>query len=355
MQHKRISAGSHIDLRWLRRIALLPTQQPPVKERTPWLQRAMGAALLVVGFAATPALSQKFPTKPVRIVVGFSPGSATDITARLIGPKLSELWGQPVVIENRAGAGSTLASAMVAQATPDGHTLMVVSAAFAITAVLQKNLPYDALRDFRAVTQLGSTTGALTVAPSLGAKSVKELIALAQERPGKIMYASTGAGSGIHMSTERFNMVAGIKPVHVAFKGQPEMIVEIVTGRVHYGFPGLGSVMAFIKDGRLLALAVNTPKRSPHLPDVPALVEIIPGFERDAAHALIAPARTPRAVIHQISRDVARVLEMPDVKERMYAISFDPAPSTPEEYDRMIRNQMEIFTKVARSAGLLAK
>jgi tripartite-type tricarboxylate transporter receptor subunit TctC len=323
------------------------------------LQRALAAGAIAVGLAAAlPGYAQtdpKFPTKPVRIVVGFSPGSATDITARMIAPKLSEMWGQPVVIENRSGAGSTLASAMVAQATPDGHTLMMVSASFAITAVLQKNLPYDALRDFRGVSQIGSSTGALTVAPSLGVKSVKELVALANERPGKILYASTGAGSGIHLATVRFNMVAGINVVHVAFKGQPEMIVEIVTSRVHFGFPGLGPVMPFIKDGRLLALAVNTPKRSPQLPDVPAMVELLPEFERDAAHALVAPARTPRAIVQKISRDVARVIEMPDVRERMYAISFDPAPTTPEEYDRIIRKQIEIFTKVAKAAGLAPK
>lgn len=322
------------------------------------LIRTTGVLVATVALTTSVAFAQsasKFPTKPVRILVGFSPGSATDITARLIGPKLSDMWGQPVVIENRAGAGSTLASTAAAQATPDGHTLMVISTSFAITSILQKNLPYDALKDFRGVAQIGSTTGALTVAPSLGVKTVKELIALAHERPGKVLYSSTGAGSGIHMSTERFNMVAGIKPVHVAFKGQPEMIVEIVTGRVHFGFPGLGSVMPFIKDGRLLALAVNTPKRSPQLPDVPAMTEILPAFERDAAHGLVAPARTPNAIVQQVSRDVARVLQIPDVKERMYAISFDPAPTTPEEYDRIIRNQVEIFTKVAKSAGLLQK
>ena len=299
--------------------------------------------------------AQPFPTRPVRIVVGFSPGSATDITARLIAPKLAEIWRQPVVIENRSGAGSTLASAMVAQASPDGHTLMVVSTSFAITAVIQKDLPYNALKDFRGVAQIGSSTGALMVAPSLGVKSVKELIGLAKEQPGKIRYASAGAGSGIHMSTERFNMVAGIKTVHVAFKGQPEMIVEMVTGRVHFGFPGLGSAMPFIKDGRLLALAVNTPKRSPQLPDVPAMAEILPDYERDAAHALMAPSRTPDAVVHKIARDVARVVDMPDVKERMYAISFDPAPTTPEEYDKIVRRQLEIFTSIAKTAGLISK
>ena len=312
---------------------------------------AAGLTFAAPGFAQTEA---KFPTKPVRLVVGFSPGSATDFTARVFGAKLSELWGQPVVIENRSGAGSTLANAVVAQATPDGHTLLVVSASFAITAVLQgKNLPYDALRDFRGVSQFGSTTGALVVAPSLGVKSVKDLIALAKER--KILFGSAGAGSGLHMSTERFNMAAGIRTVHVGFKGQPEMIIEIVTGRVHYGFPSLGTSMAFIKDGRLIALAVNTPKRSPLVPDVPAMVEIIPGFERDAAHALMAPARTPTPIVRQIGRDIARVAEMPDVKERMHNISFDIAPSTPEEYDKAVRRQIEVFNQVAKAAGLIAK
>jgi tripartite-type tricarboxylate transporter receptor subunit TctC len=275
--------------------------------------------------------------------------------AWLISPKLAELWGQPIVNENRTGAGSTLASAMVAQATPDGHTLLMVSTSFAITATLQKNLPYNALKDFRGVSQVGSSTGALMVAPSLGVKSVKELIALAKERPGKILYASAGAGSGIHMSTERFNMVTGIRPVHVAFKGQPEMIIEIVTGRVHFGFPGLGPALSFIKDGRLLALAVNTPKRSPQLPDVPSMVEIIPEYERDAAHALMAPGRTPTPIVRKISKDVARVLEMADVKERMYAISFDPAPTTPEEYDQILRKQLETFGRVAKAIGLISK
>ena len=321
-------------------------------------QRTILLTLIAAGLAfAASALAQnetKFPTKPVRLVVGFSPGSATDFTARVFGAKLSELWGQPVVIENRSGAGSTLANAVVAQATPDGHTLLVVSASFAITAVLQgKNLPYDALRDFRGVSQFGSTTGALVVAPSLGVKSVKDLIALAKER--KILFGSAGAGSGLHMSTERFNMAAGIRTVHVGFKGQPEMIIEIVTGRVHYGFPSLGTSMAFIKDGRLTALAVNTPKRSPLVPDVPAMVEIIPGFERDAAHALMAPARTPTPIVRQIGRDIARVAEMPDVKERMHNISFDIAPSTPEEYDKAVRRQIEVFTQVAKAAGLIAK
>ncbi len=323
------------------------------------LQRVTLAIVIAAAFAAAaPGLAQaqqKFPSKPVRIVVGFSAGSATDITARIISPRLAELWGQPVVIENRSGAGSTLASAMAAQATPDGHTLTMVSSAFAITAVLQKNLPYDALKDFRGVTQIGVTTSAVMVAPALGVKSVKELIALAQERPGKIFYGSAGAGSGIHMGIIRFNMVAGINAVHVAFKGQPEIIIEVLAGRIHYSVLGLGPALSLVKDGRLLALAVVNPKRSPLLPEVPAMVEILPGFERDASTGLLAPARTPRPIVHQISKDVARVLEFPDVKDRFQAIAFELAPTTPEEHDRIIRNLIQTFTQAAKAAGLIPK
>jgi tripartite-type tricarboxylate transporter receptor subunit TctC len=318
---------------------------------------ATGVAAIAVCLAA-PAVAQaqqKFPSKPVRLVVGFSPGSTTDITARMIGPKLSEMWGQPVIIDNRSGAGSTLASAMVAKATPDGHTLLIVSASFAITAVINKGLPYDPLKDLRGVAQIGSTTGLLGVPSSLGVKSVKELIALAKQKPGDILFGSAGPGSGLHMTAERFNLLAGIKVVHVPFRGQPEMLVDLVAGRIHYGIPGLAPALPFLKDGRLLALAVVNPKRSPLLPNVPAMSEILPDFQRDAAHAMMAPARTPTPIVNQISADIARVLDMPDVKERMQSMAFDPAPTSPEEFDRIVRAQIDIFTKVAKSAGLIAK
>ena len=300
------------------------------------------------------ASNQAWPARPVRLVVGFSAGSATDITARLLAPKLGELWGQPVVIENRTGAGSSIASAMTAQATPDGYTLLVISASFAINAVLRSNTGYDPLRDFTSVTQIGYSTGALVISPSFGIKSVKELIAAANERPGKILYGSAGAGSGVHMSTERFRMSAGIKATHVAFKGQPEMLIEILAGRVHFGMPGLGPALHLIKDGRLLALAVVTPKRSPLLPDVPSVLEILPSFRRDASHALMAPAKTPRAIVNKISKDVARVLDMPDIKKQMEAIDFIPAPTTPEEFDKILRAMLVTFDEVARVAGLKA-
>lgn len=321
-----------------------------------WLSALLAAWLVVAPTAGAQApakgAEQSWPTRPVRIIVAFSPGSASDITARLLAPKLSDIWGQPVVIENRSGAGGSIAFAMAAQASPDGYTLVLVTSSFAINAVLRPNVGYDPLRDFASVMQIGYPTGALVASPALGAKSVKALIALALERPGKILFGSSGAGSGIHMSAERFRMVAGIKATHVAFKGQPEMLVEIMAGRVHYGLPSLGPSIAMIRDGRLWALAVLTPKRSPLLPDVPAMIEILPAFRRDASNALMVPAKTPRAIINKINRDVARVLELPDIKKQMEAIDFVPAPSTPEELNQILRGMLVTFEEVARAAGL---
>ncbi len=310
-----------------------------------------------VACTVMPCLAQaqpKYPTKPVRIVVGFSVGSATDITARMIGPRLSEKWGQPVIVENRPGAGGTLSAAVVAKATPDGHTLLLISASFAIGAALHASLPYDPLKDFTGVAQIGASAGALAVAPALGVRSVRELIALAQERPGKIFFGSAGAGSGIHMTAERFKMLAGIKSVHVGFRGQPEMLIEILAGRVHYGFPGLATSLHFINDGRLLALAVVTTKRSPLLPDVPTMAEVLPGFERDATHALLAPAGTPRFILRKVSADVASVLDLPEVRQQMQAMTFEPAPTSPEELDRIVRKMIGTFSMIVRSAGLRA-
>lgn len=296
-----------------------------------------------------------WPQRPVRIVVGFSPGSATDISARMIAPKLEEMWKQPVVIENRSGAGSSIANAMVAKATPDGYTILMISASFAINAVLQNKASYDPVKDFHGVTQIGFSTGVIVASPASGFKSLKELIAAANARPGKVLFGSAGAGSGVHMSTERFNMSAGIKVTHVAFKGQPEMLIEIMAGRIQYGMPGLGPALHLIRDGRVIPLAVVTPKRSPLLPEIPTVQEILPNFERDAAHGLLVPAGTPRPIINKISQDVARALDAPDVKKQMDAINFIAAPTSPEEFDKIIRSQLVIFERVARQAGLIAK
>lgn len=307
-----------------------------------------GAAPLAQGQVS----DKKWPERPVRIVIGFTAGSSTDFTARTIGPRLAELWGQPVVYENRSGAGGSIANAMVARATPDGHTLSMISSSFVVNAVLAFKAPYDPVKEFVAVTQIGYPTSVLAAAPSLGIKTVKELIALAQARPGKFFFGSTGAGSGTHMTTTRFNMAAGIKPQHVAFKGQPELLIEIVTGRVQYGIPGLGPALPMIREGRLVPLAVVTPQRAPQLPDVPTVLETLPNFERDATHGLMAPAGTPKPVIEKIARDVARVLDMPEVRKQFEVINFVPAPIPPDEYQKVILGMLSTFERVAREAGI---
>ena len=302
-----------------------------------------------------PALAQPFPAKPVRLVVGLGAGAQTDTIARLIGQKLSESWGQPVVIENRTGAGGVIAASMVAKATPDGHTLLLLTS-FAISAALSTNLPYDPLKDFAGVAQVGFTTQALAAAPAWGVKSVKELIALAQSQPGKILYASGAAGLASHLNGEKFRLAAGIKVVNVAFKGGSDVVIETLAGRTQYCFAGLAPVLPFIRDGRLLALAVNTPQRSPVLPDVPTLGETLIEFRKpESSSGMLAPAHTPRPILNQISKEIARVLNLPDVKERLQAIGLTPAPSTPDEYDKILREQITALSKLVRDAGLRAR
>lgn len=297
---------------------------------------------------------QKYPTKPIRLVVAFTAGGVPDMLARLLGPRVGEAVGQPLVIENRPGAGGTIAASVVAKAAPDGYTLLATSNALAISAALQPNLAYDPVKDFSAVASIGYSTSALVVAPALGVKSVKELIALAHAQPGKIYFGSAGSGSGTHISVERFRYTAGIKAVHVAFKGQPEFIIEIVAGRVQFGMASLSSAMPLIKDGKLLPLALM-PNRTPLLPEVPALAEVLPGAGRDGSQMWLAPAGTPRAILQQISREVAHALAAPEVRERLVNFAFHIAPATPEETDRMLRNDIAAFTKVVTDAGLRPK
>lgn len=321
------------------------------------LHPALFTAAIATGFAfaAAPGFSQTqqgFPVKPIRMV-GLSAGGQVDTLARMLGPKMTESWGQPVVIDNRPGAGGTLAAGTVARAAPDGYTLLLSTVSFATSAALYSDLPYDPIRDFAGVTQIGFTPYALVVTPALGAHSVKELIALAKAQPGKLLFGHSGAGSGSHLAGERFRLAADVKVVHVGFKGLPQLLLEIVTGRIHYCVCALASALPFVRDGRVLALAVNTPQRSSQLPDVPTLSDTLPGFEKpEGSIGLLAPARTPRPVLNQLSREVARILDLPDIRERMLIQGFISAPTTPEEYDRILRAQIETLSKVVRDAGL---
>ena len=310
-----------------------------------------------VAFAVAPVhahAQQKFPSKPVRVVVANPAGSQGDTLARMIAQKLSEIWGQPVVVDNRTGGVGTVAGSTVVKAAPDGHTLLQ-TAGFPISVALQPNLPY-ALKDFAGVAQIGIGTQVLVVAPSLGVKSVKDFIALAKAQPGKILYGSSAVGTGSHLNGARFALAAGIKVVTVAFKGGPEATIEVMAGRTHYSSVTLFSALPFVNDGKLVALAVATPQRSPQLPDVPALAETFPDFKRpENSTGLLAPAGTPRPILAQISKDVARVLDLPDMKERLQGMGYFSAPSTPSEFDDILRTQIETLSKVVRDAGLRPK
>ena len=264
------------------------------------MQRIVFATVVVTGVALAaapgmPQAQQNYPSKPIRVVVSTTAGSQPDMLARMIGQKMSESWGQPVVVDNRPGAQGVLAGTPVARAAPDGHTLLYALPNFAISAALQPGLPYDPLKDFAGITQIGFTTNVLVVAPALGVKSVNDFIALARSQPGKLIFGTSPTGSAAHLSGARFNVVAGIKTVHVAFKGGPEATIEVLAGRIHYHIGTLGVLLPFIKDGRLLALAVTSPQRTPALPDVPALGEMLAEFKRPETSHAIAGARRDAA------------------------------------------------------------
>jgi tripartite-type tricarboxylate transporter receptor subunit TctC len=313
------------------------------------------AMLIAIGLTAAaiapPAQSQqKFPAKPIRLVVPFSAGGVPDTLARIVGPKMSDQWGQPVVVENRVGAGGAIGTAMVAKAEPDGHTLLLTSSAFAVSAALHSRLPYHPLKDFSGVSDLGFSNMVLVAAPALGVRSMGALIARAQAEPGKMLFGSAGAGSATHMHGERFRLAAGIKATHVGFKGQPEFLIEIMAGRVHYGVASLVVALPLIEDGRLVPLAVT--QRMPALPQVPSASEALPGWTRDGGLSLRAPAGTPRPVLQRISKEVSRILHPPEVRERLNAMGFHVKTSTPEESDMNMRRDIEMLSKVVKAAGL---
>ena len=324
---------------------------------------AAAAAVLLAAFPhpaqaqqSSKRLGQGYPSKPIRLVVATTPASQPDMLTRMIGQKLSESWGQAVVIDNRAGGGGVLAASAVAKATPDGHTLLYSLPNFAISPVLQASVPYDPIKDFAGITQIGFSTNVLVVAPTLGVKSVKDFVALARTHPGKLIFASSAIGSASHLTGARFNYITGIKVVTVAFKGGPDATIEVLAGRGQYHVGTMGVVLPFVKQGKLVALGVTTPQRTPVLPDVPSLGETMPAFKRpETSHSVLAPAGTPRALVNQVNKEIARILELPDVRECLEGIGFVAAPSTPEECSRIIRSQIETLAKLASDAGLKPK
>ena len=310
-------------------------------------------AVLILAAACGSGIAQEYPTKPIRILVGFSPGSTTDILARSVSQKMSEAWGQPVLVDNRPGAAGVSASNAVATAAPDGYTLLVVSAGHAASAAISPKLPYDTLRDFAGVSRIANVPSILVVSPALGARSVKDLVALAKAKPGQLNFSSPGVGSANHLAAELFKILAGVRAVHVPYKGIPEAMTAVVSDAVQFNFSPVVNVLPLSRERKLIALAASTGKRSAVLPDVPTVAEAgVPGYVFDPWFGLLAPAKTPKPLLAKLSGEVARIVELPDVKERLLGLGADPAPTSPEAFDSYIRAEVAKFQKIVQEAGI---
>jgi tripartite-type tricarboxylate transporter receptor subunit TctC len=287
--------------------------------------------------------------------VGFTPGGGPDITARYIAQKLGESLKQQVLVENRPGAGGTLAAAQVARAAPDGYTLLSVSSAHAAAAAIYPKLPYET-KDLAGLIQTGSSKYVLVVAPTLKINSLQQLLADAKANPGKINFSSAGVGSGTHFAGEILKAMAQIDVVHIPFKGIPEALTEVLTGRVQFFMAPIANSVAQVKDGRLLGLGVSSLERDPLLPEVPTISEAgVPGYSSELWFGLLVPAATPQPVLARLNDETARILRDPDTRARWAPIGIQPRASTPQEFDRLIEREVALFTRIARAAAIKAE
>jgi len=306
--------------------------------------------------ASAPAFSQSFPSRPVRFVVPFSPGGSVDTLARTFSPKLADALGQQIVVDNRPGGNGDIGMLIVARAPADGHTIVLgYIANLAIAPSLQAKMPYDPVKDFAPITQPASSPNVLTAHPSVPAKNLKELIALAKASPGKLSFASTGVASVGHLTGELINNLAGIKITHVPYKGSGQAVTDILGGHVNIMYSGFSSTLAHIKAGKLRALAVTGPKRSPALSEVPTIAEQgFPGVEATAWYGVLAPAGTPKPVITRLHGDLVKILEQPDVVQRLDGLGFEIAATTPEQFGAYIRSEIKKWAKVVKASGAKA-
>jgi len=325
------------------------------------LHTMMIVALTGIGLVAQaaqkggPAPAGEYPTKPVRILVGFTPGGGPDITARYLAQKLTEEFKQQVIVDNRPGAGGTIAASMAATANPDGHTLLSVSSAHAVAPAIYDKLPYDARRDLMGVSLSAVSKYVLVSSPS-GFRSIKDLLTSARSKPGSLNYSSAGIGSGTHFAGELLKSMAKIDVVHIPLKGIPEAMAEAMAGRVHFFMSPIANAVPQIRDGKLTALGVSSLKRDALLPDVPTIADSgVPGYDAVLWFGLVTAAKTPQPVIADLNREIKRILSDDEVKRRWAPIGLEPSPTTPEGFDKLIAADIATFTRLAKAGNIKAQ
>jgi tripartite-type tricarboxylate transporter receptor subunit TctC len=310
---------------------------------------------LCLALISFPAASQSYPSRPVRVVVGFPPGGGTDILARVLSPRLSEYLGQPFVVENRPGATTNIASDLVAKSAPDGHTLLFTTSALAINMSLYKNLPFDALRDFAPISVFAESPNLLVAHSSAGA-TVKELLTQAKAKPGAMNYSSAGSGTSQHLAGELFKARTGTYIVHIPYKGTAASLTAVIAGEVHFSFANVPAILGHVRSGRLKALAVLAPRRSDLMPDVPTMEEAgVTGVEVPVWYALLGPAALPRDIVKTLNDATVRAARSPDLRQKLVEQGADPVGNTPEEFSKLLREEVAKWAEIVRVSGAKAE
>jgi tripartite-type tricarboxylate transporter receptor subunit TctC len=313
--------------------------------------RLLGAVVGLMVFACGPAWSQQYPSKPVRVVVVFPPGGATDVVARFVFQKVGEQLNQQFVIDNRAGAGGTIGAALVAKSPPDGYTLMVYSQTLLANAHLYKTLPYDAIKDFTGVTALSRLVGMLGVHPSMPVRTTKDFIALAKSRPGEILYGSAGIGAYQHLSMSSLANVIGVKMNHVPFKGGAPAVIALIGGEIHSILTPVAELYPYLKSGRVRPIAVSSDTRTKQFPEIPTIAETVKGFEFTSWFGAFVPTGTPRPVIDRLNAEIKKALADPGVAANLSAQTLDPMPMTPEEFAKHLKFDYDRLREVVKISG----
>ena len=312
--------------------------------------------LAIIALCAAKAFGQDYPIKPVRLIIPFAPGGSNDILGRMIGTKLAEAMGQPVVIDNRAGAGGSIGVELAAKSAPDGYTLVIGHiGTLAVNPTLYKKLPYDPIKDLQTISMLAKVANIMVVHPSLPAKSVRELIALAKAKPGMLVYGSGGNGGAGHLATEYFKLMAKIDIEHIPYKGTAPAIIDLLAGQTQLVFGGIPGIGGHIRNGRLRALGVSTSKRLTIFPEVPTVAEVgVPGYEATQWYGVLAPAGTPNWVVARLNREIVHTLQNPQIQQRLADDGSEPLASTPEEFTAFIKSETARWAPVIKAAGIRA-